>query len=110
MQCYTIHLIAIGLRLVVHCVGLLQQDLRPTYLIGPVGLVDPADSVLAFGSSCEWEAVTGDGPVLEFELLFLGFVGDLRLPESLPSLERTEPVLLAALEPAGLSFSWWESS
>ena len=54
---------------------------------------------------------TGDGPVLELELLFRGLSGDLRLPESLLSLERTEEAaLLESLEAEGLSFSWWEES
>ena len=68
-------------------------------------------SAFALASSCVvWWLGPGDGPVLELELLFLGFIGDLRLPESLLSLDLTEVALLEALEPEGLSFSWWESS
>ena len=79
-----------------------------SYLMGPAGFT-PSDSDFAFASSWVWPG-TGDGPVLEFELLFRGLSGDLRLPESLLSLERTEAALLDVLEPDGLSFSWWEES
>ncbi len=84
--------------------------------MGPGGFaVSP--SAFSFVSSCEegWPG-PGDGPVLELELLFRGFIGDLRLgdlrlPESLLSLDFTEAARLDVREPDGLSFSgWWEES
>ena len=77
--------------------------------MGPVGFA-PSPSAFVLVSSFEGWPGPGDGPVLEFELLFLGFIGDLRLPESLLSLDLTEAALLEVLEPEGLSFSWWDSS
>lgn len=83
--------------------------LNIAYLIGPVGFA-PSVSVFALVSSRVCWPGAGDGPVFELELLFRGFIGDFRLPESLLSLDRTEAALLEVLEPGGLSFSCWDSS